>query len=683
MLQPAQRRLRQWAEGAMRADLAQLRRSIKRLLPEDRVLPEGVWERRHTALVTLLWLHAIALAVYEALTGPTLEHALIDGGTLVAAAVLAGRSCFSRHIRAGAASFGLVSASALLVHLSGGYIEIHFYFFVVITLIALYQDWTPFLVAVSYVVLHHGVLGVLDPTSVYNHPAALEHPFIWMLIHGGFVLAASAASLLMWRLNEHQTLYDPLTNLANRALFMDRVEHALTHGGHQARSIAMLFLDLDHFKGVNDGGGHSAGDLILRAVADRLRGCVRAVDTVARLGGDEFGILLEDVRDVRDAARMAQRILDEITAPFALRDGQVTISGSIGLCLSGADRQAAETLVHYADVAMYAAKDAGRGRYAIFEAGMHAAVMRRLELEADLRLAVEREEFQLLYQPIVDLERGHIAGVEALVRWAHPRQGLVPPSEFIAVAEEAGQIVPMGRWALHEACRQAQAWHDAHPAHPPLSVSVNLSPRQLQDARIVEDVAAALAASGLDSRLLLIEVTEGVLMEDTEANIATLCRLKDLGVRLAIDDFGTGYSSLSYLRRFPIDVVKIDKSFIHGITEGPEASALARAIITLGRTLHLSTVAEGIECAAQFATLRDLGCDLGQGYYFAQPLPPSAVGGLLACPATWAAPKATDVASRSAAASPSTPEGERRAAAPDDAPVMASCEGGAAVEPAA
>ena len=627
---------RAWRGGAsVGAVVNQLVRSISQLLPEGRSLPDETWERRHAGLVVLLWLHAIALTGYALATGPSPLHALAGGSPMVVAALLAGTSGLRRKVRAGAASFGLITASAVLVHLSGGYVEMHFHFFVVVALMALYQDWVPFSLAIGYVVLHHGVLGVLAPTSVYNHPAAWERPWEWALVHGVFVLAASCANLLAWRLNEHQALHDTLTNLANRALFKDRVEHALARVDRQGRPIAVLFLDLDQFKAINDGAGHTAGDQLLRAVAERLVGCVRAVDTVARLGGDEFAILLEDVRDSRDAARAAQRVLDAFTAPFVLRDGQVTVGVSIGICLGTSGQQSAETLVRNADVAMYAAKDGGRGRYAIFEAGMHAAVMQRLTLEADLRQAVECEEFQLLYQPIVALDEGRIVGAEALVRWAHPERGLVSPAEFIPAAEETGLIVPMGRWVLREACRQARAWHDQHPAHVPVRVSVNLSPKQLQHPDIVADVTRALADSQLDPHCLLLEVTESVLMEDTEANIATLHQLKALGVSLAIDDFGTGYSSLSYLRRFPIDIVKIDKSFIDGIAEGSESSALARAIIMLGQTLRLDTVAEGIEHAAQFGELRELGCALGQGYHFARPLPADSVGELLAHPTAW------------------------------------------------
>jgi diguanylate cyclase (GGDEF)-like protein len=618
---------------------------------------QAVWERRHAGIVLLLWLHAIVLTTYGLLTGPSVVHALAEGSVMVAAVLVARMPQLSPQVRAGAASFGLITASALLVHLSGGYVEMHFHFFVVVAIMTLYQDWVPFSVAIGYVVLHHGLLGVLAPMSVYNHPAAWERPWEWALIHGAFVLAASAANLLAWRLNEQQALHDALTGLANRALFKDRVEQALARMDRQGRPIAVLFLDLDRFKSVNDTAGHAAGDQLLRAVGDRLRTCIRAADTVARLGGDEFAIVLEEIHDAHDAAGTARRILDVLAEPFILREKQVAIGVSIGISLGTSGRQGYETLVRNADVAMYAAKSAGRGRFAVFEAGMYDTLVQRLKLEEDLRQAVERGEFLLQYQPIVALDRGQLVGVEALIRWDHPERGLIQPNDFIGVAEDTGLIVPIGRWVLAEACRQAKAWQAAYPTHPPLRVSVNLSTKQLQHQRIIRDVSDALEQSGLDPCHLLLEVTESVLMEDTEANIATLGRLKALGVRLALDDFGTGYSSLSYLRRFPVDIVKIDKSFIDGIADGPEASALARAIITLGQTLHLDTVAEGIEHAEQFGELRSLGCNLGQGYHFARPLSVDAVDELLEGSTVW------DVIGARATPSPSDTRSQAEAAA--------------------
>jgi diguanylate cyclase (GGDEF)-like protein len=618
-------------------------------LPAGHALPDDVWEQRHTGIVLLLWVHAVVLTGFALFVNDSVLHSLAEGAPMVIAALLAGMTRLGRKPRAAAASFGLITASALLVHLSGGYVEMHFHFFVVVAVMTLYQDWVPFSLAVGYVALHHGLLGVLSPTSVFNHPSAWERPWEWAMIHAAFLLAASVANLLAWRLNEHQALHDALTSLANRALLKDRVEHALARLSREGRPIAVLFLDLDRFKAVNDTAGHTAGDQLLRMVGDRLKGCVRAGDTIARLGGDEFAILLEDLQDPRDAAMAARRMLDVLAEPFMLRDRQVTIGASIGISVGTSGRQRYETLVRDADVAMYAAKSAGRGRFAMFEAGMHEVLVRRLKLEEDLRLAVDRGEFMLQYQPIVELDRGQLAGVEALIRWAHPKRGLVPPSEFISAAEDTGLIVPIGAWVLREACRQARAWHAEYPDQPPLRISVNLSTRQLEQQRIVRDVTEALAESGLDPQYLVLEVTESVLMEDTEANIATLGCLKELGVRLAIDDFGTGYSSLSYLRRFPVDLVKIDKSFIDGITGGPEESALARAIISLGQTLRLHTVAEGVEHSAQFDELRELGCPLGQGFHFARPLSAEAIGELLEQNVDWSEIGASGAATPTAA----------------------------------
>jgi diguanylate cyclase (GGDEF)-like protein len=382
----------------------------------------------------------------------------------------------------------------------------------------------------------------------------------------------------------------------------------------------VLFLDLDNFKTVNDSLGHSTGDQLLVGIAGRVNDCVRTGDTVARLGGDEFAILLEDVRHEGEAAEVAERIAAALRAPFHLDGKDVLVTTSVGIALSAAGTQGADELLRNADVAMYTAKERGKGRHVAFEPDMHAAILRRLELEADLRRALEREEFLVNYQPLMDLRSGRLTGVEALVRWQHPQRGLISPVEFVPIAEETGLIVPLGRWVLQQACRDVRQWQVRLPERAPRTVSVNLSARQLQEPGLVQDVAAALRDSGLAPQSLQLEITESVLMHDAAAAVGWLQELKTLGVQLAIDDFGTGYSSLSYLRQFPVDTLKIDKSFVDGVDREAERATLASAIIDLGRTLGLKTVAEGIEQPTQLAELTSLGCDVGQGYHFARPL---------------------------------------------------------------
>ena len=418
----------------------------------------------------------------------------------------------------------------------------------------------------------------------------------------------------------HQAFHDSLTTLANRALFHDRVEHALAQSRRTEQPLAVLFLDLDNFKAVNDSLGHIAGDQLLVGIAGRINNCVRTGDTVARLGGDEFAILLENVHDGMEATEVAQRIDLALRAPFHLDGKDMFITGSTGIAFSTAASTSADEVLRNADVAMYTAKERGKARYITFEPDMHAAVVRRLDLEADLRLAVERDEFLVYYQPLFDLHTGRMTGMEALVRWQHPERGIVSPLEFIPVAEETGLIVPLGRWVLQQACRDVSDWQARFPNTAPRMVNVNLSGRQLQEAGLVDEVAAILRESGLAPSSLALEITESVLMGDAASAVIWLRELKALGLQIAIDDFGTGYSSLSYLQQFPVDTLKIDKSFVDGIGGEVERTALVGAIIELGRTLGLKTVAEGIEQPAQAAELTLLGCDVGQGYHFARPM---------------------------------------------------------------
>ncbi|MFL5847156.1 MAG: putative bifunctional diguanylate cyclase/phosphodiesterase [Solirubrobacteraceae bacterium] len=427
----------------------------------------------------------------------------------------------------------------------------------------------------------------------------------------------------------HQALHDALTGLPNRALFLDRLEHALARAVRGGSEVAVLFLDLDRFKTVNDSLGHAAGDELLCVVARRISGCMRAADTAARLGGDEFAVLLEDLVSTREAVRVAERIISALEEPIEVAGREVFVGASIGVATGS---YGAEDLLRHADVAMYRAKAQGKGRYAMFEEGMQAEVIDRLELEADLQRAIDRGELEVFYQPIIALASGEMAGHEALVRWRHPTRGLLSPGGFIPVAEETGLVVPIGRFVLREACRQAAEW--AATTGTDLSMNVNLSGRQLEDPALLDDVTAILRETGLPAARLVLEITETVLMHDTETTIERLRALRALGVRLAVDDFGTGYSSLRYLNRFPLDVLKMAKPFVDGLGSQEEDPALARAIIDLGANLGLTIIAEGIERSAQLVQLRRLGCPMGQGYWFARPMPADEAGRHLSAGAT-------------------------------------------------
>jgi diguanylate cyclase (GGDEF)-like protein/PAS domain S-box-containing protein len=474
--------------------------------------------------------------------------------------------------------------------------------------------------------------------------------FRWMLSRGVAVHDASGNALRMAGSQTDITegkVSDPLTGLPNRLLFIDRVGRLIKHTKRRKDQLfAVLFLDLDGFKMINDSMGHLIGDQLLLGVANRLEKCLRSTDTVARLGetftvarlgGDEFTVLLDDIKDPSDAKRAADRMMKALVPPFILSGREVFTSVSIGIALGNSAYEQPEDILRDADTAMYRAKSLGKARYEVFDADMRASVMARLQLETDLRHALERGEFRNFYQPIVALVSGEIAGFEALLRWQHPTRGLLGPIEFIPVAEETGLIRELGWWNLREACRQISEWRASLAAHPHLTISVNLSAKQFLQPNLVEDIRKLIGELALPPEALKLEITESTVMADPSAAVEMLQQIKSLGIQLAIDDFGTGYSSLSYLHRFPLDTLKIDRSFISGLGDDGEGMEIARTILPMANNLRLDVVAEGVETIQQVALLKKLQCKYGQGYYFSRPLSAEGTAALLAGDLTWQA----------------------------------------------
>jgi diguanylate cyclase (GGDEF)-like protein/PAS domain S-box-containing protein len=744
-------------------------RSLRDLLPKGQTLPYESWEQRHRWMLVVLWLHVPALFVFSLFMGYPVLHSLLDSAP-PAVAALAAQYAHGRKLRSAIAATGLLTCSALTVHISGGYIEAHFHFFVMIVVLTLYEDWIPFLLATFYVVLHHGVGSAFAEHAVFNHPDAIAHPWKWAAIHAGFVLTAGLASIVSWRLNErvreskdaaletareseerfrstfedamigmclstaegrltrvnpafcqmlgrsaeelqqlgwpaltlpedlpestammqrmlagkedrgynekrylhadghlvwaavssrlvrdeqdrplhfitqiqdisaqkeaaealaHQALHDPLTGLPNRTLFTDRLEQALARGRRTGGNVAVVFIDVDRFKVVNDSLGHEAGDWLLQQIGARLSQAVRATDSVARFGGDEFVILFDGVADEAMAMALTDRVRRELMRPFSHEgDEDFYATGSLGVALSSAISGAAE-LVRDADAAMYRAKAAGGAHAELFDSTLRHEAVERLRTERALRRGLPQGELRLHYQPIWCLESSRIEAVEALVRWARPGHGLVPPGAFVPVAEECGLMTQVGEWVLREACRQAAEWRAALGDAAPLPVHVNISARELEQVDLPGVVAGALADAGLDPADLVLEITESGLLERTERPASVLRAIKDTGVRIALDDFGTGYSSLSYLERFPIDELKLDREFIARLEGGDEEPVLVGAILAMAHALGLVVVAEGIETDEQATVLRDLGCERAQGYALARPAAPEAIVELL------------------------------------------------------
>ena len=617
------------AEWSAPAPAAGRRRVLRRpwFLPQGRWLAEPVWSQRHRGLTWLLWAHLPLLFVFAVIRGYGAGAAALQCCILIPAGLVAMVPSLSRNVRSASTSLGLVLGASVFVHLAGGSIEAHFQFFVILAFLTLYQSWLPLLVALAYVVAEHGIIGALDPSAVYNNPADIRHPWTYAAIHGAFVLAASFANILSWRLTEQEALHDGLTRLPNRTFFLDSLSRSFD--GRAPSSIAVLFIDLDNFKDANDGFGHDTGDLLLQALAARLHSELRPADILARLGGDEFAIALLDMHSPTHARAVAQRILAAVSEPVSLGAVTLTPSASIGLAF-GDSADSAGSLLRNADLAMYEAKRDGGGRVGEYRPILHTVALRRTELDAELRVAIEQHQLVVHYQPIFDLSTNRLVGTEALVRWQHPTRGLLPPAEFIPAAEQSGLIVPLGSWVLRRRASRPRNGRPQVRTGPRLSVSVNLAPRQLTDRKIVTTVAEALHEAGLAPSSLCLEITEGSVIKDFETTMPILNALRALGVTLALDDFGTGYSSLSYLKQLPVNSVKIDRSFVSDLDSNIDNAEIVRAIISLAHTLGMSVTAEGAETDDQLAALRTMGSDHAQGYVLGRPLPEQAVSSLLA-----------------------------------------------------
>jgi diguanylate cyclase (GGDEF)-like protein len=592
---------------------------LRRVLPQGRQLPNDVWARRHHGLVDLLWVQIPLLVLFANYEGYSIVRSIAVCSPLLLAGLVAVASPLPRWIRCASVSLGMVGGASVLVYFSHGAIEAHFQYFVVIAFLSLYQEWMPFLIAIGFVLVEHGIVGVIAPRAVYNHdlmPGMSEDPWKWAFIHASFLFAAGFANILAWKLTEHEALNDALTGLPNRAVFLGAVQRACEN---DSRTSAVLFIDLDNFKDVNDGFGHEAGDQLLRAISARLQGAARQGDLIARLGGDEFAVLLHNTQSSQIAIDAATRYLETLVTPFALDGLSLTAAASIGLVLTDDESPTAVDVMRNADLAMYEAKRNGGGQVTAYRPDMHHAVLNRATLESELRGALANDELVVHYQPLLSVQSGEIVGNEALVRWAHPTRGLLPPIEFIPAAEQSGLIVPLGRWVLRTACQQTATWQREHPDQAALSVSVNLSPRQLTDRQLINTVIEALSDAQLEPQFLCLEITEGAVIKDFDGALPKLRALKNIGVSLALDDFGTGYSSLSYLRQLPVDSLKIDRSFIADLSAGKDHSIVA-AIISLAHNLGMSVTAEGVETEQQLAVLRTLSSNLAQGFLLGKPV---------------------------------------------------------------
>lgn len=570
-------------------------RRLRRVLPAESLLPEPVWQRRHRVIVAVAGVAAVGLGILAAARGDGAAVALATAAPVAACALLAGWTRPGREVRTLAGSAGLIAAAALLAYTLDGQRGALFAFFVVVGILTLYQDWLPFGLAFVFVALYVAVEGIPGSDALFV----------------GTLAAAGLVSILSWRSNEQQFLREPLTGLPGRAVFTRRLETARHERPDEP--VTVIFVDLDGFKALNDTRGHRAGDELLAAVAVRLSASVRPGDTVARMGGDEFAVLCEGLGLSTEALAVAERIRSRLAEPFRLASEEASISASVGVAISGPGLPA-EPLLSAADAAMYRAKQSGGDSCCLFDHEVATAVTKQHRTESALRHAVDAGEIEAFYQPIVSLDRGTVVGWEALARWVSRLGGHLLPAEFMPAAEASGLVVPLGEAVLRQACRDLAAQQEGF-------VAVNVSGRQLARPEFPETVASALADSGVPPERLCLEITETVLLDSSETPIRSLDAVKDMGVKLALDDFGTGQSSLSYLRKLPLDVLKLDRSFIEELDDVGRDVAIVSAVLDMARSLRLTVVAEGVETEKQAACLQGLDCELAQGFLFAHATP--------------------------------------------------------------
>lgn len=604
---------------------------VRAWLPSGRTLPEASWQTRHRAVVVLLLGHAFVLGLAALLVQRTLTDALVSAGVPALGAYAASRRTLPRQMRSAIGAVSLMLTSAVVVHLMSGSIEAHFHFFAMIPIVALYEDWIPFGLAVGVVLIHHGVMGTLDPRAVYDHDNAWRHPWLWAFIHAAFFASACVGSVINWRLHEkardvetdlaaqmrHQAHHDELTGLPNRTSLLDYALSLMAGAGGEARKVSVLLIDLDRFKEVNDVLGHDSGDRLLAHVGPMMATAMRSGDLLARLGGDEFAAVLADA-DEAAAIAVARRLSTLLDHSIDVDGIELTVEASIGIAtgdVSSGDDVAA--LLRQADIAMYAAKRSRTG-YATYSAEHETTSREQLTLLAELRRAIDNREIVLHYQPKITVENQELAGVEALARWQHPVRGLLSPAEFIPAAESTGLIVPLTLHILDEALSQLAHWWGNGREFP---VAVNLSPRSLTEPDFTSSILTILNRHHLPARALELEITEDTLAHDPERAVATLFALHEAGIRISIDDFGTGYSSMRRLRSLPVSELKVDRSFVMGMLSNPGDDVLVRSVVDLGHNLGLTVVAEGVEDAATMQALAHAGCDTVQGYYLARPMP--------------------------------------------------------------